>query len=159
MRIVDHSATFKAHLLKRSEQLLARVATGAVRDIKSSMANASGGKNPPPGERPEFGWLRQRGKAGGPPARQTGALLQSISWARISWNRVRIGSGLKHAAYQQWGRKKGKDIKPVVYPRLAFRGHLGFVLYRKKVKQVAVPARPWLPTAAKLQGLVERHLG
>ena len=156
MRIVDHTTTFKAHLQTRYQVITTALAKQTVDGIKSDMRRAGGGKRPPPGENPLYGWLRPRGKPGGAPAVQTGRLLRSISWLRLSPTKVRIGTDEKRGRWTQGGTPTSKKIVPKLSKYLSYRAPSGKLVHRLFVIRRPVKPRPWLSRAvSRLQYIVK----
>lgn len=163
MRIVDHSESFKEHVQKRGKELLQHIAIDTVRSIKQDMAQSSGGRMPPPGENPAYGWHRARGAAGDAPARQSNRLINSIGWQMLSDWVVRIGSGDKRGRWTQYGTTTKNPITPRRKQFLAFRRsegiNAGQLLFTKAVKGHTVAPRPWLSRATdRLAGFVGEYL-
>ena len=159
MRIVDHSESFKAHVQKRGKELLQHIAIDTVRSIKQDMAQSSGGRMPPPGENPRYGWHRARGAAGDAPARQSGRLINSISWQMLSDWVVRIGSGDKRGRWTQYGTKVNKRITPRRKAYLTFRGKEGNLISSTSFSGHTVAPRPWLSRATdRLAGFIGEYL-
>lgn len=94
-------------------------------------------------------WLPVRGRPGGRPLRDTGRLMNSFSMHLTSGGFI-VGSNLIYASVHQYGA----IIKAKNAPYLAFRigGPRGGKSQARggkgswvKVKQVTIPARPFLP--------------